>query len=72
MLFECINPFMVEKYNNSWEPTEEYLTIEAGTVWMLDNSQNCIGGENHLESRIDGSWIEICSDTLHKCFKRLN
>lgn len=69
MVYECINDFCVEKYDENGFPTEKYITIKKGTKWELNNHTDLIGGENHLD-KIDGTeWIEISNDTLRYYFK---
>ena len=70
MKYKCINEFYIEIYDEEWNPTGEYRTIPAGTVWELDEYTNNIGGEVHLDNDDEG-WIEISRDTFKECFEEV-
>lgn len=67
--FRCKKEFELEIYDVYGNSTEEYITIQKGEVFELNNDVNYIGGENHLEK--DLSWIEISFETLEECFEEV-
>ena len=68
--FRCKKEFELEIYDVYGNSTEEYITIQKGEVFELNNDVNYIGGENHLEKE-DLSWIEISFETLEEYFEEV-
>ena len=46
--------------------------IDKGKIYEFNDSDHTIiGGEIHLDSIDDGSWLEITKGTLRECFELL-
>lgn len=71
MEYKCIKSFSVPSYNNNGFVDENnYLVIEEGTIWTLEQSGvSIIGGELHLDNVETMEWIEISKDDLEKHFE---
>lgn len=72
MKYNCIKGFSVEKCDGDGFSIEnEYMEIEAGSLWEVDNTSNIIGGEVRLISlSADGLvWLEIPKERLESHFK---
>lgn len=69
--YKCIKEFEVNKYDD--ELTEEYLTVEKGSIWELDEyGGSIIGGDVHLDEADDsGTWLEISFETLEEYFEEV-
>lgn len=67
-------PFCVDKYDDDGFMIENsVVVIDEGKIYELDDSDHTIiGGEVHLDSIDDGSWLEITKGTLEECFEKLN
>lgn len=71
-MFECIKDFQIDKYDENGFSTSDYITIRSGSKWQIDETEDIIGGEIHLDD-IDGSqWIEVSKETLREYFKEIN
>lgn len=72
--YKCKKPFCVEKYDDDGFVIEnDDVVIDKGKIYELDESGNTIiGGEVHLDSVDDGSWLEITKERLEEYFEELN
>lgn len=72
--YKCKKPFCVEKYDDDGFLIEnDVVVIDKGKIYELDESGNTIiGGEVHLDSVDDGSWLEITKERLEEYFEKLN
>ena len=71
MTYECIETFSFENYCfGGDEAAEEYITVPVGSIWQK-TGDSFIGGEIHLHSENDLSWIEISRNSLAKYFRRV-
>lgn len=72
--YKCKKPFCVEKYDDDGFVIEnDDVVIDKGKIYELDESGNTIiGGEVHLGSVDDGSWLEITKERLEEYFEELN
>lgn len=72
--YKCKKPFVVDKYDTDGFLIENSgVVIEKGKIYELDDSgHTMIGGEIHLDSVDDGSWLEITKDHLDEFFEQLN
>lgn len=72
--YKCKKPFCVEKYDDDGFLIEnDVVVIDKGKIYEFDESGNTIiGGEVHLDSFDDGSWLEITKEHLEEYFDELN
>ena len=72
--YKCKKPFVVDKYDiDGFLIENSGVVIEKGKIYELDDSgHTMIGGEIHLDSVDDGSWLEITKDHLDEFFEQLN
>lgn len=63
--------FCVDKYNADGFLIENSgIVIDEGKLYELDESgSTMIGGEVHLDSVDDGSWLEITNEHLEEYFE---
>lgn len=69
-MFKCIKGLSFEKCDdNGFTLDNEYTSVEEDSEWQLpeDRSYRFIGGEVRLEQE-DGTWIEMCKETLKAHF----
>ena len=71
MRYRCKKSFSVDNYDGDGFLIENSSTvIEEGTLYDLDESSSTIiGGEVHLDSVSDGSWLEITKEHLEEYFE---
>jgi len=69
MKYECLDRISLPLYDEDGRHTEEYGTIEEGTIWELSDSDKLIGGEVRLIR--DGQWIEISEETFEEGFYKV-
>ncbi len=71
--YKCKKSFCVDKYDADGFLIENSATvIERGKVYELDESgSTIIGGEVHLDSVNDNSWLEITNEHLKEYFKEV-
>lgn len=67
--YRCVKSFLVEKYDVSGNLTNDYISVEKGDIYELDNGTNYFSGENHLEKDDGLSWIEISTEMLTEFFE---
>ena len=72
--YKCKKPFCVDIYDDDGFMIENsVVVIDEGKIYELDDSgHTIIGGEVHLDSIDDGSWLEITKGILEECFEKLN
>ena len=72
--YKCKKPFCVEKYDDDGFLIENSgVVIDEGKIYELEESgYTIIGGEVHLDSVDDGSWLEITKERLEEYFEELN
>lgn len=72
--YKCKKPFCVDKYDNDGFLIENSdVVVDTGKIYELDESgSTIIGGEVHLDSVEDGSWLEITKEHLEEYFEKLN
>lgn len=72
--YKCKKLFCVEKYDDDGFLIENSdVVIDKGKIYELDESgSTIIGGEAHLDSVDDGSWLEITKEHLEEYFEELN
>ncbi len=69
MMYECIEDFELEEYDEDGFSTDEYMTIKKGSKWEIAETKCILGGEIHLDE-VDGTkWIEILKETLNGYFR---
>lgn len=69
-MFKCIKGLSFEKCDdNGFTLENEYIDVEEGSEWQLpeDRDYRFNGGEVRLEQE-DGTWIEMCKETLKTHF----
>ena len=66
--YRCKKSFCVDNYDADGFLIENSSTvIESGKIYELDeNSNTIVGGEIHLDSIDDGSWLEITKAHLEE------
>lgn len=71
--YKCIKSFCVDKYDGDGFMIENsVVVIDEGEIYELDDSDHTIiGGEVHLDSIDDGSWLEITKEILEEYFDLL-
>lgn len=71
--YRCKKSFCVDNYDADGFLIENSSTvIESGKIYKLDeNSNTIVGGEIHLDSIDDGSWLEITKAHLEEYFELL-
>ena len=71
--YKCKKSFCVDKYDADGFLIENSATvIEIGKVYELEESgSTIIGGEVHLDSVNDNSWLEITNEHLKEYFKEV-
>lgn len=71
--YKCKKSFYVEKYDDDGFLIENSdVVIDKGKIYELDESGGTIiGGEVHLDSVDDGSWLEITKESLEEYFDLL-
>lgn len=71
--YKCKKSFCVDKYDADGFLIENSATvIERGKVYELEESgSTIIGGEVHLDSVNDNSWLEITNEHLKEYFKEV-
>lgn len=71
--YKCKKPFCVDKYDDDGFMIENsVVVIDEGKIYELDDSDHTIiGGEVHLDSIDDGSWLEITKEILEEYFDLL-
>ncbi|MGD6876917.1 hypothetical protein [Bacillus infantis] len=72
--YECIEEFELVEYDDGGYPTEDTMTIEAGSLWEKDeeNEYRIISGSESLRLvQENGNWIEIYFDKFKKHFKEI-
>ena len=71
--YKCIKNFCVDRCDEDGFLIENSsVVIEKGKIYELDESgHTIIGGEVHLDSVDDGSWLEIARECLEEYFKLL-
>lgn len=71
--YKCIKSFCVDKYDDDGFMIENsVVVIDEGKIYELDDSDHTIiGGEVHLDSIDDGSWLEITKEILEEYFDLL-
>ena len=73
MIYECIDSFELDRYDDNGFSTDGTVEIGKGSLWELnDDGGNIIGAEHHLDNLDGSSWVEIDSDYLRKYFKEAN
>ncbi|MFR1834227.1 MAG: hypothetical protein ACLSX5_13885 [Lachnospiraceae bacterium] len=72
--YKCKKPFCVEKYDADGFLIENSgVVIDEGKIYELEESgYTIIGGEVHLDSVDDSSWLEITKECLEEYFDELN
>lgn len=72
--YKCKKSFCVEKYDyDGFSIENSGVVIDKGKIYELDDSgHTMIGGEIHLDSIDDGSWLEITKEDLEKYFDEEN
>lgn len=72
--YKCKKSFCVDKYDDYGFLIENSdVVIDKGKIYELDESGSTIvGGEVHLDSVDDGSWLEITKEHLEEYFEELN
>lgn len=72
--YKCKKSFCVEKYDDDGFLIENSgVVIDKGKIYELDDSgHTMIGGEIHLDSIDDGSWLEITKEDLEEYFDEEN
>lgn len=71
--YKCKKSFCVDNYDADGFLIENTATIiEIGKVYELDESgSTIIGGEVHLDSIDDCSWLEITNEHLKEYFEEV-
>ena len=71
--YRCKKSFCVDNYDADGFLIENSSTvIESGKIYELDeNSNTIVGGEIHLDSIDDGSWLEITKAHLEEYIELL-
>lgn len=68
-MYKCVNSFLVDKYNDDGFLVEgEYMTVEEGSLWESDESNDRITGCSVRLIGKDGDWLEIPSESLNEDF----
>ena len=71
--YECIKDFEVEIYDDEGFSTNEYFTVNKGTIWEPHLKHYYDYSDIHLtacDDNADYNWIEISYDTLNEYFKK--
>lgn len=69
--YECINPIMLEKYDDNGFPTNRPLVIKKGEKFECDTEcQKRLVGSYHETLRLSNKehWIEITKENLRTNF----
>lgn len=70
MKYKCINPFMLDTYDNDGFYVGEHMEIKAGEIYEVGN-EKIIDGEIHLDGVNVNRWIEISKETLDEYFEEV-
>jgi hypothetical protein len=71
MKYKCIKSFDVPKFDGDGEETDEWITVEDGSIWELnDDDGTIISADHHLDSVSDNysNWLEIGDECLKENF----
>lgn len=68
----CTNNFSVPICDGNGFETDDWMIIEAGTIWDAPENEDYrfIGGDIRLESDELG-WVEILNETFKQCFEEV-
>lgn len=72
--YKCKKSFCVDKYDDDGFLIENSsVVIDKGKIYEIDDGNHTIiGGEIHLDSDEDGSWLEITKEHLEEYFEEVN
>lgn len=70
--YRCIKAFSVERCDGNGFPIEnEYIDVNLGDVYELDESGVTImSADTHLD-KDDGTWLELSYETLEEHFEEV-
>lgn len=66
--YKCISAFRIERFDEDGNSTDEFMEIEEGSVWEIDDKANVIGGEVHIKNQEKLEWLEVSKNTLFLYF----
>lgn len=71
--YRCIKEFDLPACDGDGFETDEFMTVEEGTIWHLAENPGYrfISGEIRLESDESG-WIEISKNNFRECFEGID
>ena len=71
MKYICKIGFAVEKYDDDGWPTDEYIIIEAGEEYEVNDDWHRIAGSYDsikIENNENGNWLELTQETIDQFF----
>lgn len=73
MKYICKEGFAVEKYDDDGWSTGEYMNIETGEVYEVNDDWHRIAGgydSVRLENNENGNWLELQQATIDRYFEK--
>ena len=67
--YKCVSGLYIERFDEDGNSTDEFMKIEAGSVWEVDDKANIIGGEVHIKNPEKLEWLEVSKNTLFLHFE---
>ena len=71
MKYICKEGFAVEMYDDDGWSTDEYMEIEEGEVYEVNDDWHRIAGGRdtvRLENNQNGNWLELLQETIDRYF----